>query len=99
MFLPFTPVGTTKNLTASTTSSRVALPAMTDSRTLRVYNATGVVVFIEFGTVTVEAAAATSLPLGPGATEFLEIGPGVTYVAGITASGGGTVYFTEGKGS
>lgn len=99
MFLPFTPIGTTKNLTASSVSSRVALPVFTTSRTVRVYNATGVVVFIEFGTVATDAVAATSMPLGPGATEFLEVGAGVTYVAAITASGGGTVYFTEGKGA
>lgn len=97
--LPFSPIGTTKNITASSTTSRVALPVFTESRTVRVYNATNVVVFLEFGTVTVEAAAATSMPIGPGGTEFLEVGPAVTYVAGITAAGGGTVYFTEGKGA
>ena len=96
---PFTQTGTTKNITASATTSRVALPVFTESRTLRVYNATDVVVFLEFGTVTVEAAVATSMPFGPGATEFIEIGPQITYVAGITSAGGGTVYFTEGKGA
>lgn len=99
MFLPFTPQGTTKNITASGTSSSVALPVLTVSRTVRVYNATGVVVFVEFGISTVEAVAATSMPIGPGGTEFFEIGPAVTHAAGITAAGGGTVYFTEGRGA
>lgn len=99
MFLPFSPQGTTKNITASSTTSSVALPVFTESRTVRVYNATGVVVFISFGISTVEAVAATSMPIGPGGTEFFDIGPSVTHVAGITAAGGGTVYFTEGKGA
>ena len=95
---PFSPTGTTKNITAASTTSSVALPVYTTSRTVRVYNATGVVVFIEFGGSTVEAAVATSYPLGPGAVEWIECGPAVSYVAGITSSGGGTVYFTEGNG-
>lgn len=96
---PFTPTGTTKNITASASSSRVALPVFTATRSVRVYNATDVVVFIEFGTVTTDAAVATSMPIGPGGTEWMEIGPSVTHVAGITAAGGGTVYFTEGRGN
>ena len=99
MSLPFTPLGTTKNITASATTSSVALPVQTESRTVRVYNGTDVVVFIAFGISTIEAVVATSMPLGPGATEFLEAGPAVTHVAGITSAGGGTVWFTEGKGS
>lgn len=97
----FTPVGTTKNLTASGTTSNVALPVISTygSRSVRVYNATDVVVFIEFGASAVEAAVATSLPLGPGATEWFEIGQGVTHMAAITAAGGGLVYATEGQGS
>lgn len=94
----FTPIGTTKNITASATTSRVAIPVFTESRTVRAYNGTDVVVFLEFGISTVEAATATSMPVGPGGTEFFEVGPAVTHVAGITTAGGGTVYFTEGKG-
>lgn len=95
----FTPTGTTKNITASATTSSVALPVSTQSRSVRVYNATDVVVFLEFGISTVEAAVATSMPFGPGAVEYVEIGPAVTHVAGITAAGSGTVYFTEGFGA
>lgn len=95
----FAPTGTTKNLSASGTSSRVALPVWTRPRTVRVYNAAAVSVFIEFGDSTVAAVAATSMPVGPGATEFFDVGPGVTYAAAITASGSGTVYFTEGQGA
>ena len=95
----FSPQGTTKNLTASSVTSSVALPVFTKSRTVRAYNATTVVVFLEFGTSAVAAVAATSMPIGPGAVEFFEASASVTYVAAITAAGGGTVYFTEGMGS
>ena len=93
----FTPIGTTKSITASTATSSVALPVFTIPRTVRVYNAAGVVVFLEFGISTIDATT-SSTPFGPGATEFIDVGPSVTHVAGITAAGGGTVYFTEGKG-
>jgi hypothetical protein len=101
----FTPVGTTKNITAASATSAVALPVFAStatsvmgSRTVRVFNGTAVVVFIEFGISTVTAAVATSMPIAPGAVEYLEVGPGVTHVAGITSAGGGTVHFTEGRG-
>lgn len=95
----FTPVGTTKNLAVTGTTGRVALPVLTTtSRTVRVYNTGAVVVFLEFGPSTVEAAVATSMPLGPGAVEWLEIGDKVTHVAGITAASTATVYFSEGFG-
>ena len=95
----FSPTGTTKNIAATTTSGRVALPVYTTNRTVRAYNATGGVAFIEFGQATVAAVVATSMPLGPGATEFFDVGPGVTHVAAILAAGAGTIYFTEGQGA
>src|SRR5688500_18311820 len=97
--MPFSPIGTTKNITASATTSNVALPVFTTNRTVCVYNSTDVVVFLAFGASSaIEAAVATSLPVGPGGKEFFDVGPHVTYVAGITAAGTGVVYFTEGKG-
>jgi hypothetical protein len=99
-FTIFTPTGTTKNLAVTASTGRVALPVFANqSRSVRVFNSGSVVVFIEFGTVATDAAVATSMPIGPGATEWFEIGGAVTYVAGITASGTATVYFTEGMGS
>ena len=99
--VPFSPfAATTKSITASSITSRVALPALgtSGSRTVRVYNTTAVVVFILFGDVTVNALT-TSLPIPPGAVEFFDCPAGVTHVAGITTAGGGTVYFTEGEGN
>jgi hypothetical protein len=99
-FTIFTPIGATANLAVTSTTGRVALDNLTNqSRSVRVFNSGAVVVFLEFGGSTVEAAAATSLPVGPGATEWFEIGGAVTHVAGITASGTATVYFSEGMGS
>lgn len=95
----FTPTGTTKNISATTTSASVALPVYTTPRTVRVYNATAGIVFVEFGGASVAAVVATSMPLGPGATEFFDLGGATTYAAAIMASGAGTVYFTEGQGS
>jgi hypothetical protein len=99
-FTIFTPIGATANLAVTSTTGRVALDNLTNqSRSVRCYNTGSVIVFIEFGGAAVEAAAATSLPLGPGAVEFFEIGGSVTQVAGITASGTATVYFSEGMGN
>lgn len=99
-FSIFTPIGATANLAVTATTGNVALDNVTDSsRSVRIYNSGDVIVFLEFGASDVEAAAATSLPLGPGAVEWFEIGQGVTYCAAITAAGTATVYFSEGMGS
>jgi hypothetical protein len=99
-FSIFTPIGATANLAVTATTGSVALDNVTGtSRSVRVYNTGDVIVFLEFGVAAVEAAAATSLPLGPGAVEWFEIGQAVTHCAGITASGTATVYFSEGMGS
>lgn len=95
----FTPAGTTKHISATATTGRVALPVFTTDRSVRVYNRANEVVFIEFGDSTVEAAVATSLPLGSGACETFQVGGAVTHVAAITSVGSGTIDFTEGQGA
>jgi hypothetical protein len=98
----FSPVAaTTKSITAASVTSAVALPALDvepNRRTVRVYNSTNVIVFIAFGTSAVTALV-TGLPIPPGAVETFEVPGTFTHVAGITAAGGGTVYFTEGVGN
>lgn len=99
-FSIFTPIGATTSLAVTATTGSVALDNVTDSsRSVRCYNTGDVIVFLNFGPSTVEATTAAGLPLGPGAVEFFEIGQGATHVAGITASGTATVYFSEGRGS
>lgn len=97
-FTIFTPIGTTKNVSASSTTGNVELPIGGD-RSVRVYNSLSERVYIDFGGSTIEAAVATSLPLGPGAVEYFQLGKSVTHMAAITGAGSGTVYATEGQGS
>ena len=65
---------------------------------VRVYNATSVTVFIQFGDSTV-AATTAKMPIPAGAVETIQIGRATTHVAGITASGTGTLYVTPGMGA
>lgn len=94
---PFTPTGSTVSVAATATTGNVSL-GTTAGATVRVYNAGTAAAFINFGTSTVEAAAATSVPVPVGAIEVFAIGPGVTHMAAITASGTATVYATPGQG-
>lgn len=96
----FTPVGTTKNITAGTTTGSVALPVVTDaSRAVRVYNAGAVISFVNFGASDVTAALTTSIPIVPGGTFIFEVGQKATHMAAITASSTAVTYVTEGFGS
>ena len=95
----FTPaLANTAALSATTSSSRVALPSSgtTGAKSVRVYNAASVAVFIQFGDVTVTATT-SHMPIPAGGVECFEVGS-ATYVAGITGSSSGTVYFTSGNG-
>ncbi len=100
MYYVFSPLGATKSISASSSTASVALDTSLAgrNRVCRVYNDLTEKVFIKFGTSSVTAAV-TDLPIGPGATEAFEINPSPTHVACITASGSGTVYFTEGEGA
>ena len=94
----FTPLSPTKKISASSSSSRVALDLPNVGRAIRVYNDLSEVVFIEFGDSTVTATTG-SLPIGPKATEPFECPQRASHVAAITASGSGNIYFTEGQGA
>ena len=100
----FSPVGATVTLSATTTSGStpVALTVPTASMTFscRVYNAGTATVFVTFGVGTgTTAATATSMPIPSGGIETFELGPNITYAAGITAASTATVYFTTGRGA
>ena len=86
--------GPTVSLSVSSSTASVSLG--TQARTVRVYNATTVTVFVKFG---IDSATATTsdLPVAPGLVECFDARKCV-YAAGITASGSGTVYFTVGEG-
>jgi len=97
----FSPYGAdTVNITATTSSNRVALnlPTAPVNPDVRIYNAGTVPVFIVFGDSTVTATTAR-MPIPPGAVEVFTMGAQATHMAGITASGSAVVYATTGRGS
>lgn len=100
MYYIFSPLGATKSISASSSTANVALDTSLAGRnkSVRVYNDLSEKVFIKFGTSGITAAT-TDMPIGAGATEVFEINSSHTHVAAITASGSGTIYFTEGEGA
>ena len=97
----FTPYGsntTAVSVSGTTASGALNLPSATMGSTVRVYNGTSVVVFIQFGDSTVTATTA-NMPIPAGGVEVFAIGSAITYIAGITASGTGTLYATTGRGA
>lgn len=95
----FQPMGSTVNISASTSSSSVALSGIGNGGTVRVVNVSDVTIFINFGASDVTAAAATSMPVRANSDVVLTLPPTLTYVAAISASGTTKViYFTSGQG-
>ncbi len=80
------------------TTSRIALgKGANDKNSVRLYNSGAVTIFVVEGDVTVEAAV-TDLPIPPGMVEVFTAAKTTTHIAGITASGSGTLYCTTGDG-
>ena len=98
--LPFTPVTNgTVNLSVTGTSGTVTLAKTAIGQQIMVTSPpTNAAAYIEFGTSSVAAVAATSTPIQPGAIMVFTVGPTVTTAAAIGASGT-TLYFTSGQGS
>lgn len=99
---PFTPrsVGT-KSITVTASSQRVALTECQGTIDVRIYNSDTQTVFIEFGGSGVAAAAASGVPIAPGAIEVLQarVSAGTLYAAAIgTAANSKNIYFTPGSG-
>lgn len=91
----FTPTGSSIVLSGTTISSNAILP--TTGGSVRVYNSGSVIVFVKFGSSTVEATSSNSF-IAPGATEVFSVPQGVTHVAGITASSTASIYVERGEG-
>lgn len=104
---PFTPsVGTTKTLSASSSSSSVTFDAkdVTSATTLagghqvmRVYNAGTQIAFCRWGTGA-QTATTSDMPVVPGVVEVFTKAPSDNTFAGITSSSTATVYITCGEG-
>lgn len=84
-------------LAATSTTATSALQNVTNETQVRVYNATTCIIFVKFGFSTVTATTA-DVPIAPGAVEVLSAAPSWTYVAAITQSCSGNVYFVRGNG-
>lgn len=97
VFDPMTADTTALAATNATGNAAINVPASSaGSLTVRVYNSGTVTIFIAFGGSTVVATTA-KMPIPAGNTEVFSIGA-ATYIAGITASGSGTLYVTPGRG-
>ena len=99
--IPFRPSGATVPITVGAAASAATQVCATGTRSVRVMNDGTATAWINFGDVTVTAAVATSMPVGPGVTEVLSF-PNLTaatfYVAAIAAGSTGKIYFTPGSG-
>lgn len=103
---PFRPsVGTTKTLSASSSSSSVTFDAKdvasstnaSGHSVIRVYNAGTATVFCRWGTGA-QTATTSDMPLIPGVVEVFNKAWADDVFAGITASSTATVYITCGEG-
>jgi hypothetical protein len=101
LFAPF--AGSTVNLSAGTSSARVAkatLPAGSSaSHELRIVNSGTIIVFVEFGDSTVAATTTTGLPILPNTVESFMLNASQTHIAAITAASTAVIYFTTGLGA
>ncbi len=96
---PFWPKGSTVNVAVTTSTQRVAItgPAI-GTQSVRVANVGTDVIFITLGTVTTNAALATSMPLLPNSAETFNVQNDITHVAVIGVTGGvSTMYVTTGE--
>jgi len=91
----------TVSIDVSATSQRVLVGNCNAPMTVRIMNNGTATVWINWGDVTVTAATANSLPVGPGVHEVLTLSPdqgGLLYIAAIAAGVSGRIFFTEGYG-
>lgn len=97
--LPFSSVGDTKTIAATTTTARVQLEGtgnVGDNGNILVTNSSDTLVFFKFGDSSVNATV-TDMPILPGGA--LLVSKDGDYVAAITALGSSKdIYFTTGFG-
>lgn len=96
---PFLPQGNTVNIDVAATTARVQVASGQGRRQVRIMNDGTATAWFTFGGATVEAALASSIPIGPGAIEVLTVSAtGDIYAAAIAAAATGKIYFTPGSG-
>lgn len=88
----------TVSISASTSSSRIQVQSVvTTNSHVRIVNTGAVTIFIKRGVDNTVVATTSDIPIMPGTIEVFTLA-GYTYIAAITASGTGTIYFTPGEG-
>lgn len=100
---PFESLGQDTQAIAVTTSSAataITLPSGVGPGgwTLRVEGDASAVVYIKFGASTVTVTTSNGMGIKAGSVESIGIGPGITHIACIVASGTATLRITAGKG-
>lgn len=96
----FKPTGPTVNIDVSSSNQEVALSTSPGGFDVRVMNNGTATAWINFGVTGTLAAVATTIPVGPGVTEVLRVGPktGAVFAQAIAAGPTGKIYFTPGEG-
>jgi hypothetical protein len=94
---------TNYSLDVSTTTASVLVRNSTaEFIQLRIYNSSSVIVFITTGVAAVTSTTAQGYALPAGSVEVISVKPNADnspiYLAGITASGSGTIYIARGEG-
>lgn len=98
--LPLTPTtnGTVNIASVSGSNQRVTLAFGGVGQQIMVTSSpSGAIAFIEFGSASVTATAATSTPILPGGIYTFTVGPNVVAAAAIGSAG--AIYFTCSQGS
>jgi hypothetical protein len=98
--------GGTRPVLVGTSTARISLENF-DGRHLELYNSGTAIVFVQFGTVTVNATTGTasataptkgSYPVGPGMTLTVAYEREATHLAHIAGTAAQTLYVTPGRG-
>lgn len=96
--LPMNINAPTLSLAVSSSSASVEIPEPTNNSTsVIVFNPLSETVFVKSG-ATSATATTSDFPIPPGASYTLTKNSEHNFLAGITASGSGTIYFTVGSG-
>jgi hypothetical protein len=94
----FSPAGDSATISATTSSSRVALGNVNHTSILVANTSTTITAYVKLGDSTVTAAVATGIPILPARYLLLDRNPQAhTHLAGITASSTASVIATTGS--
>jgi hypothetical protein len=91
------PFAASATATFAATTSTLSAP-LGSGDTALVYNASAGIAFVSFGNGAA-VATLTGVPIPPGATRLLYIGPVANFAAVILSTGTGNVYVTSGNGT